>query len=102
MGASTTASSNDDQLNPPTSSAESANGGVSQSQPPPQSPNLDEAQAEFQEYSVSTPLLLQVKLPIANSKCSSNDFFTINEEKQMCAGGVKGTLSQRKISPATP
>ena len=45
MGASTTASSNDDQLNPPTSSAESANGGVSQSQPPPQSPNLDQAQS---------------------------------------------------------
>ena len=42
MGASTTASSNDDQSNPPTSSIEATNGGVSQSQPPAQSPNLDQ------------------------------------------------------------
>ena len=51
----------------------------------------DVAAAEFQQFSVSTPVLLQVRLPVANQKCTANDFFTIDEEKQMCAGGVKGT-----------
>ena len=50
----------------------------------------DVAAAEFQQFSVSTPVLLQVRLPVANQKCTANDFFTIDEEKQMCAGGVKG------------
>ena len=43
MGASTTASSNDDQSSPPSSSMDPTNGGVSQSQPPPQAPNLDQS-----------------------------------------------------------
>ena len=42
MGASTTAASNDDQASPPTSSMETSNGGISQTQPPLQSPSLDQ------------------------------------------------------------
>ena len=42
MGASTTASSNDDQSNPPSSSLEATNGGISQSQPPSQSLDVDQ------------------------------------------------------------
>ena len=53
--------------------------------------DTDVAAAEFQEFSVSNPVQLQVRLPVANQKCKANDFFTINEEKQMCVGGVKGT-----------
>ena len=53
--------------------------------------DTDVAAAEFQDFSVSTPVLLQVRLPVANQKCKANDFFTINEEKQMCVDGVKGT-----------
>ena len=43
MGASTTASSNDDQSSPPNSSMDPTNGGVSQSQPPNQASNLDQS-----------------------------------------------------------
>ena len=53
----------------------------------------DVANAEYKQFSVSTPVLLQVKVPVANNKCSQNESyydFDFNEEKQLCAGGVKG------------
>ena len=39
---------------------------------------------------VSFPTLLQVGVPIANSKCSEDNVFSINEKLQICAGGEKG------------
>ena len=52
--------------------------------------DLDVAKAEFDQFRVSTPILQKVRLPVANNKCSKTDFFTINNETQVCAGGVTG------------
>ena len=54
--------------------------------------DLDVAKAEFDQFRVSTPILQKVRLPVANNKCSKTDFFTINNETQVCAGGVTGIL----------
>ena len=39
---------------------------------------------------VSFPTLLQEGVPVANSNCSGDNFFSINEKLQICAGGEKG------------
>ena len=39
---------------------------------------------------VSYPILLQVVVPVANSKCSADNVFNINKELQICAGGEQG------------
>jgi hypothetical protein len=43
---------------------------------------------------VSFPTLLQVGVPVANSKCSEDNMFSINEKLQICAGGEKGNIDK--------
>ena len=69
MGASTTASPNDDQQTPPTSSMEATNGGVSQSQPPAQSPSLDQPPQSGSKQSRQPPHI------ISNSTSSGETLF---------------------------
>ena len=69
MGASTTASPNDDQPTPPTTSMEATNGGVSQSQPPSQSPILDQPPQSGSKQSRQPPHI------ISNSTSSGENVF---------------------------
>ena len=50
---------------------------------------------------VGFPTLLQVVVPVANSKCSKDNEFRINEKLQICAGGEKGNLKLTKIAKKT-
>ena len=49
-----------------------------------------ESQNIFLTHKVSSPTLQKLKIPIANEKCSEEDFFTIDEKIQLCAGGKDG------------
>ena len=49
-----------------------------------------DVQGNLIKLGVSFPTLLQVTVPVANSKCSGDNVFSINEKLQICAGGEKG------------
>ena len=51
-----------------------------------------DVQGNLIKLGVSFPTLLQVTVPVANSKCAGDNVFSINEKLQICAGGEKGRL----------
>ena len=49
-----------------------------------------QVQGNLIKLGVAFPTLLKVYVPVANNKCSEDNFFSINKKLQICAGGEKG------------